>query len=220
VSPVIKRQPLAAQARSLVAKRIILGELAPGVRLNETTLAQELGVSRTPVRQALAGLERDGLVMAEPDRGFFVASLDREEALELYPILAVTEPFALRVNGTLPAGRLEELAAINKRLEGSVDDPAGAVVLNFAWHRQLILPCENGRLGYLVQSLWDRVRRYEHSFYAPGEIRLETSVQLHAAILDALRDTDIERAASILERHWLTDLDSIVPAADDLGGDR
>ncbi|MEN8145719.1 MAG: GntR family transcriptional regulator [Gemmatimonadota bacterium] len=215
MSTQIKRQPLAVQTRALVAKQIIVGKLAPGSRLNETTLAQELGVSRTPVRQALTGLERDGLVIAEPDRGFFVASLDREEALELYPILATLEPFALRVNGTLMPKRLAKLREINGELRSIAGDPAKAVELNFAWHERLILPCENGRLGQLVQSLWDRVRRYEHAFYAPGRVRLETSADLHSEILEALEGGAIQHASSILERHWLTDLDQIVPAADD-----
>jgi DNA-binding GntR family transcriptional regulator len=70
---------------------ILSAALPPGVRVNEVALARELGISRTPLREALFGLEREGLVISHPRRGFFVSPLDVKDAREVYPLLATLE---------------------------------------------------------------------------------------------------------------------------------
>jgi DNA-binding GntR family transcriptional regulator len=208
---VITRFPLTGQVRGAVRERILDGRLAPGARVNESHLATELGVSRTPLREALAGLARDGFLVAEPGRGYSVSPLTTEEANELYPILGVLEATAVRMGG-LPSGEHgNALDELNASLLAVGESPDDAIAANFAWHERLIGACPNHRLTALVRALWNQVRRYEYAFYAPGAARVRVSADLHAGILAALRANDIDRAARLVQDHWLTDLDRLLP---------
>src|SRR6516164_2816173 len=91
----INKKPLREDVHALLRERIVSGGLMPGNRLQDVQLAAELGVSRTPVREALLRLEGEGLVESDPNRGFFVAPLSRKEVLEIYPIVWSLECLAL-----------------------------------------------------------------------------------------------------------------------------
>src|SRR5215831_12141198 len=83
----ISKKPLREEIHALLRERIVAGRVLPGSRLPDVQLAGELGVSRTPVREALLRLVREGLVENDPHRGFFVAPLSRQEVLDTYPIV-------------------------------------------------------------------------------------------------------------------------------------
>src|SRR4028119_956924 len=99
----ITRVPLREQVHHAIIGRILREELAPGARLSDSALAGELGVSRTPVREALLRLEREGFLEVDVGRGFFVKPLSAGEVREVYPILWTLEVLALRT--TLPPSR-------------------------------------------------------------------------------------------------------------------
>ncbi|HEX9563697.1 MAG TPA: GntR family transcriptional regulator [Gemmatimonadaceae bacterium] len=209
-SPQITRSTLASQARRALLERILSGAMPPGERINETRVAEELGVSRTPLREALAALARDGFLGGEPGRGYVVTPLTQAEASELYPILGVLEAAALRL-GELGDADLTALEHLNAQLATAGSDPDHAIAANFAWHEQLITTCPNTRLVAMVRALWLQVRRYEYAFFAPGESRVHRSVGLHDGILSALRARDVSRAAELMEAHWMTDLTNLIP---------
>lgn len=191
--------------------RVVAGELPPGASINEARLADELGVSRTPLRQALARLEQDGFLVSRPNRGFFVATLSGDEARELYPILAALEGLAIRL---APPGEeeLETLRRLNTTLaEVDPDRPDAAVRANFRWHEALVARCENRRLAAMLETLRRQVYRYEISFFSPGAERLEKSVSLHGSIMDAFDEGDLSAATRRIEEHWRADLDSLAP---------
>ena len=213
-APTITRLSLAVQVRRAILDRILGGRLAPGERVNESQLAAELGVSRTPLREALPGLERDRFLVAQPGRGYFVSPLTLEEANELYPILGVLEAAAVRVSGVPSHNLSETLRKLNARLAEVGDDPDAAIAANFAWHEHLVGRCGNKRLFTMIRGLWIQVRRYEYAFFAPGPARVRQSVSLHAGIMKALRVQDVERAARLMEDHWLADLDRLLPRTD------
>ena len=83
----ITREPLREQVHRAIVGRILREDLAPGARISDSVLAQELGVSRTPVREALLRLEREGFLDVDVGRGFFVKPLSAGEVREVYPIL-------------------------------------------------------------------------------------------------------------------------------------
>lgn len=208
----LKIDPLDLQIRRDLLKRIVTGGLAPGVSLNEARLAEEFGVSRTPVRQALARLEQDGFLVSRPNRGFFVAALSAREARNLYPILAVLEALAVRQAPPSPTD-LEVLERRNQELsEVDPRHPDAAVRANFRWHEALVGNCDNDRLMSMIDTLRRQAYRYEISFFSPGAERLEKSVELHRSISAALADGDLETACRRLDEHWKADLDSLVPA--------
>src|SRR6516164_1747566 len=91
----ISKKPLRDDIHALLRERIVKGGVPPGNRLQDVQLASELGVSRTPVREALLRLEREGLVESDPNRGFFVAPLSRQEVLEIYPMVWALKCLAL-----------------------------------------------------------------------------------------------------------------------------
>ena len=104
----ITRSTLRQEVRAAVLERLVSGQLAPGARVNETNLARELGVSATPVREALLSLEAQRFLRSTPGKGFAVAPLDAAEVHDIYSVLAVLDTQALRLAGPRGA-RLEEL---------------------------------------------------------------------------------------------------------------
>ncbi|MFW6079010.1 MAG: GntR family transcriptional regulator [Gemmatimonadota bacterium] len=201
---------LHGRIRRQVLQRILTGESGPGDRVSVSALAAETGISRTPVRESLLQLQREGFLTLEENRGFFVRPLTEREARELYPILHALEDLALATAGRASRARIERLEALNDRLAAS-RDAAEAIALNFAWHRQLTSPCANRELARLLDRYRMRVYRYEHAYYGPGEERVAYSVELHREILTALRAGDVRKARAVLERHWIGDYSLYLP---------
>ena len=206
-------EALDKRIRRVLLDRILSGALRPGANLNEARLAEELEVSRTPMRQALARLEQDGFLYTRPNRGFFVSALSAEQARELYPILAALECAALR--SAPPNGDdLPRLHRLNEEFAaGDPWDAEESVGANSAWHEALLFRSRNERLRDLLETIRQQVYRYEISFFSPGPERLEKSVRLHRSILAALETRDIDEASRRLEAHWMADLDQLAPAA-------
>lgn len=201
--PTIERHPLHKQAWDLLLGLIVRGELAPGERVNETRISEAIGVSRTPLRQALAGLERDGLVETRPGLGFFVTDISAEDAGEIYQLLSELEPLALRIEGYRPD--LAGLRDLNASF-GQAGDLEETVERNLRWHDLLIAGCPNARLRELLHALRVQARRYELLYFASGAASQAVSVGLHDRILTALERSDPTAAAEVLKEHWLTDL--------------
>lgn len=210
----IQRLSQSEQLRLALRREILAGRLQPGIRLVEARLAEEWGVGRTPLREALLRLTGEGFIELQANRGFSVVPLTQREASELYPILGVLEAFALRVTPLPDAARMRTLHRINQDLAACDDDVEGAVELNLRWHEALLDACFNATLLAEIASLRARIVRYEFSYYAPGSRRVADSSSLHAAILEALAAGDIEVAAQRLERQWHADLDSIADRID------
>lgn len=157
----IVRQPLRAQIRDILLDRIIRGELAGGTRVNETHLAAELDVSRTPLREALLGLQREGFLVAEMGRGFLVPALSVGELLEVSPINAALEALAVRTIGPRIQAAGPELERLNAEIAASLGDPARVFDLNAEWHRVLTSRCANADLQRLLRAIRERCYRYQ-----------------------------------------------------------
>lgn len=193
------RDALRTSVKELLARRIVRGELSPGAPLNLAELATVLGVSVTPLREALIELERDGLVHSILNRGYFVRPLDEGEMRELYPIVAALEILALK-SGPPSAERLRELDALNERLRGE-RSPGKCIELDDRWHSTLLADCPNATLLRLLPALKRRLYRYEYLFMSDESLQAESARQ-HAAITAAIRKKNLERAAALLEENW------------------
>jgi DNA-binding GntR family transcriptional regulator len=161
----------------------------------------ELGISRTPVREALLRLVREGVLTADMGRGFSVPSLDATEMQETGVILARLEGLALELSGDVPVERLTELSEIDRQLASVRGNPERCIDLDEQWHRTLLQACPNQRLLSMIQSLWQVPRRYMHA-YLRHEGHLSLSTQHHARIIEALRRSDRETAAARFNHHW------------------
>src|SRR5262249_60049912 len=132
--------------------------------LQDVLLAAELGVSRTPIREALLYLEREGLVESDPNRGFFVAQLSRKEVLETYPMVWALECLALDSCQPLTPPQIQALRQTNAEMAGVKDDPLHRQELDLRWHQTLLGSCTNERLKEVLAALKQIVRRYECAY--------------------------------------------------------
>jgi DNA-binding GntR family transcriptional regulator len=198
---VITRTPLRDEVYREVVDLIHRGDLPPGSRVKDTSVATQLGVSRTPVREALLRLAREGILEADMGRGFSVCHLDSTEMRETGAILGALESLALHACGDIAADRLNRLSEIDRELAGIRGNVDRCVALDEEWHRTLLEACPNRRLRDTISTLWQVPRRYMRAYLRHAG-RLSLSTQHHARIIEALRRKDREAAAQRFSHHW------------------
>lgn len=212
----VRRLPLRDEVYRRVRDSIIEGTLTPGQRLSDSVLAEQHGVSRTPIREALFRLESDGLLASDHLRGFFVTGLTIDEAEATYPILCALESLALTLSPVPDSGRLRQLRFLNSALAESLD-PVLAHERDEEFHRALCMtPC-NPRLQGILETLRRTTRRYEISFMR-GARPVQQSVAEHEGIVGALARGRQDDARRRIERHWqegLRLIRTLIPPAED-----
>ena len=197
----ITRTPLRDQAYDQILNLVHRGDLPPGSRVKDTTLASQLGVSRTPVREALLQLVREGVLDADMGRGFSVGRLDLQEMKDTGAILAELEVLALRISPELPSERLRRLTEIDRELAQTRSDVDRLVSLEEEWHRSLLSGCPNKRLRQIISGLWQVPRRYMRAYLRDAR-RVSLSTQHHTRIIEALRRADRDTAERRFRHHW------------------
>ena len=189
--------------RRAILDRLVRGELPVGESINEVALAQEFGVSRTPLREALVSLELEGLIEARPRRGWWVPPLTPQVVREVYPIIAALEVLALELTGTTElAALLPELRSRNEEMRTAAADPVEAQHADDAWHETLLSACPSGRLIEMIRSEKLVVHRYEHAFLSDTR-SVSKSVAQHTAIITALGAKQLNDATAKLRENWL-----------------
>ncbi len=187
---------------------LITGELAPGQRLRDQALAARLGVSRTPVREALQRLEDEGLVETAPRSLTRVAPLDALAAREAFPVVAALHALAARHGAAhLSDDDIAEMRAANHALAAVVAelDTASiqqAIAADDRFHASLLKAAGNGEIMRTLDRLTPKVRRLEYAQF--GSLAGRKSVQQHAAIIAACERGDVAAAAALVEENWLT----------------
>jgi DNA-binding GntR family transcriptional regulator len=179
---------MTAQARTVEALRtdILTGALTPGAQLVQEDVAERLGVSRIPVREALQLLASEGLVSHQPNRGYFVTELSVVDLQEVYRLRQILEAEAIRQ--AVPAlsdadvKRLRELAAAVPH----ADDIAAA---NRRFHFALFEAAGMPRLTRLLNQLWDSSDVYRALYFQQGANRRLVHTE-HSAMLDAIERRD------------------------------
>lgn len=198
---------------------ILTGEYSPKERLVEEQLADRLGVSRTPIRQALTTLEAEGLVEIAPNKGAAVCSFSIEDVWDIYDMRAVLEGHAAR----RAAERI--VAQDLVRLRGSVDEMEGLsgrytvheeeiralVALNQEFHGTIIGASRNRRLQRLVGRTIEIPLMFK-AFFWYGEQERMVSNHYHRQILGALEAGDGERAEIIMREHVYEGRDFVIQA--------
>jgi DNA-binding GntR family transcriptional regulator len=185
----------------ILLRQIVEGVLAPGTRLVEGRLAERLGVSRTPVREALFRLHQEGFVLTSAGRGFSVRPLDEQEARELFPILSALEGLALSLAGPLLALDVEALRAANQALVPLGRKPLEAIRADTAFHQLLLRRCPNRSLLEMVDGVRRRLLRYEYVYMA-DETLIDVSFAQHEAIIDRISTCDFDGAVKALDTNY------------------
>lgn len=204
----IARQTLREQTVDAVRDQILAGDLEPGRVLREVHLAGELGVSRTPLREALLELTREGLTRKTVGHGFVVSPLEAREVHELYPLRALLESEALREAGLPSDERLAELARLNEKL-GTELPGQDWIRLDNRWHELLVESCGNRHLRDFVQRLRKHTLRYELAFLADADAP-GPSIRQHEEILDRLREGDLDSACQKLAENMTVGIDALL----------
>jgi DNA-binding GntR family transcriptional regulator len=207
------RKPLRDEVHQLILDRLLRGELPPGGRVIESELATRLGVSRTPLREALFRLEQEGFLQADLARGFTVVPLTAREVREIYPIIWTLECLALTSIGLPERVSLSELKQINDDLAQVRDDPAHMLTLDSRWHETLVQSTPNHRLLRMIASLKKVAYRYEWAYMRETTL-VATSVEQHSAIIDALCKQDLAQAITLLEDNWRFGMNALLQHLD------
>ncbi|HHW03562.1 MAG TPA: GntR family transcriptional regulator [Thermoanaerobacterales bacterium] len=196
-------KPLRDVVFGALREAIITGELKPGERLMEVQLAEEMGVSRTPVREAIRKLELEGLVVMIPRKGAYVAGLSLKDAADVFEIRESLEGLA----AALAAERItdEELEAMEKILTeissaSEKDDVETIIKKDAEFHQILFAATRNDRLAQIINNLKEQIDRFRvQSFTNPD--RIKSILQEHRRIVDALKDGDADRAEKLAKDH-------------------
>jgi len=209
----IERKNLRSQVRDELLARMRSGVVQPGEGINEVQLAAELGVSRTPLREALIALESEGQIESENGKGFRFVPLSKREFQELAPILAALEGLALELTPpeALPAlgARLSALAA---EFDQEVVEHALIISKDDEWHAVMLSACTNQRLLALIESVRGAFHRYE-SMLVPSDVMIERVAAEHAEIARHLVDGDVPGAVAALRINWIHGMQRIIDNA-------
>jgi DNA-binding GntR family transcriptional regulator len=185
-------------ATAAVRAMIVDGRLAEGERINEVHLAEKLGVSRTPLREALNRLSTEGALNSVPRIGYFVRPLTLDEFKQIYSIRPLLDPEALRLAGVPDAKRLERLSRLNETLRKARGRTA--VEVDDEWHLTLIADCPNRVLIEMIENIILRTKRYELALLQES-LNVDRAIGEHAAILHALKAGDLARACAGLKHN-------------------
>jgi DNA-binding GntR family transcriptional regulator len=203
--------------REEIERLIGAGELTGGARINESTLALRLGVSRGPVREACRELAHTGLLRNEINRGFFVREISIKQAFDIYDLRAAIFAMAGRLSANIisPA-QLIELSDLVDEMDLAVkrEDIGTFYPLNVRFHQRLIDFADNHKLAELSPWLEAELHLFRRrGLVLPGS--METSNDEHRAILEALRNGQDVIASRLAERHILAGKARFLRSLDD-----
>ena len=196
------RHNISEELANTVRQMIVDGMIPAGSRINEVHLARDLGVSRTPLREAIASLVREDTLLAVPRVGAFVRPLTIDEFEEIYPIRALLDPEALRLAGLPSPQHIDRLERLNARI-AAASDPDAIIALDDEWHLLLVEGCPNKVLIDLILQFMRRTRRYELALMRERH-EVEVATDTHKEIIAALRSRDLAGAAAILRHNLQT----------------
>lgn len=196
-------KPLHDDVAHTLRERIFAGELAPGVFLDEIALAEGLGISRTPLREALKVLTAEGLVRHEPRRGCFVNQVTEQDLDDIFPVIASLEgqcahQAALRASDAdLAALEVLHQRLVDHALARRINDYYAA---NFAIHEAIITLADNRWLAQVIGDLRKIVKLSRlQQLHAPS--RLDQSLSEHLAVFAALKARDAQGAEAAMRTH-------------------
>ncbi|QKW28491.1 GntR family transcriptional regulator [Streptomyces similanensis] len=206
----VKRPPAADRVYTHVKQAVLDRRYEGGTLLTEGELAEAVGVSRTPVREALLRLEVEGLLKLYPKKGALVLPVSAQEIADVVETRRLVEGHAVRKAVPAPAGllrRLEELLEQQKR-QAAAGDLAAAAVTDRCFHAEIVRSGGNEILSRLYDQLRDRQLRMGVAVMHSHPDRIAKTLAEHEAILTALREGDAEAAVDIVHGHvsWFSHL--------------
>lgn len=190
---------------------IVSGELEPGEKLKDKELAAHLGVSRTPVREALRKLEDEGLVETAANRWTRVAPIVLRDAERIYPIAHKLEELALSLAfPKISAPHIQRLQNANDQLKAALNsnDARAAMHADEAFHQTFIDAADNAELSSILEQLKTKYRRIELAYFSDADSLL-ASLKEHQTLIAALETKNFEAANQALASNWQASIERL-----------
>ena len=194
------------EVAELLRQRIFARQLEPGSWIDELRIAEALGISRTPLREALKVLAAEGLVTMKVRRGAYVTEVSEKDLRDVYHLLALLESDAARVVAqNASTEQMAQINALHQDLEKATHDRDRFFEINEAFHRLLLELADNRWRDQMVADLRKVMKLNRHSsLFKEG--RIEQSLAEHRAIVQALTDRQPELAAERMSAHFMNGL--------------
>lgn len=195
--------PLRDVVFNTLRQAILKGELKPGERLMEIALAERLGVSRTPIREAMRKLELEGLVVMIPRRGAQVANITEKDLNDVLEVRIALENLSIeKACQYMTEEQMDELKAAALKFERSIGghNPVRLAEADEAFHEVIYKASDNRRLKQVLNNLREQIYRYRVEYLKEEETR-NLLVREHQELCSAIRARDVKRAQEISFRH-------------------
>ncbi len=198
------------EVAELLRQRIFNRELAPGSWIDELKLAEEYGISRTPLREALKVLATEGLVTMKVRRGAYVTEVSERDLADVYHLLALLESDAAGVVATeATAAQLKELQNLHRELEKSVGQREKFFELNEAFHMRLLAIADNRWRDQMVADLRKVMKLNRHNSLLKSG-RIQESLAEHQVIMAALLARNAAATVHAMQAHFKNGLEAAV----------
>ncbi|MFD0666129.1 GntR family transcriptional regulator [Ramlibacter sp. MAHUQ-53] len=196
------------EVAELLRQRIFRRELEPGAWIDEVKIAEEFGISRTPLREALKVLAAEGLVTMKVRRGAYVTEVSEQDLREVYHLLSLLESDAAGVVATRATdAQLAELQALHVQLEKAARDREQFFAVNERFHMRLLEIAGNRWRNQVVADLRKVMKLNRHaSLFKSG--RVQESLAEHRAVVDALTRRDASAATQCMQAHFANGLEA------------
>ncbi len=196
-------KPLREIVYEELKKQILTGKIVPGTRLMEIELAQNLGVSRTPIREAIRKLEKEGLVTIEPRKGAYAAQLSRKDMIDILEVRQDMEGLAAafaaeRIDEKGKAQLIETAAEYKEALQSG--DTERMIAIDTRFHRLIVEAAANKVLLNMVEQLQELVLRFRYIYYENFK-QPEIMTAEHKEIIDAINAGDALLARKAASSH-------------------
>ena len=204
---------LSEKAYRLIKQKVVTLELPPSAVIDEHVLMQELGLGRTPIREALQRLDSEGLVNIVPRRGTFVNDISVTDLQKIFELRIVLEGFCARLAAQrVTDDQLEKMEGVLEDLEQMEDgDPRILMSIDKRFHRLLYLAADNEFMTGILNRQYDLSLRLWYLVLSRlTEVR--HSIEQHFEVLDALKEGDSSRAEAVIQKHILEFQQSIKSA--------
>ena len=206
----LKQRALYEDVAELLRQRIFNRELAPGSWIDELRLAEEYGISRTPLREALKVLATEGLVTMKVRRGAYVTEVNEKDLTDVYHLLSLLEADAAGVVATQATdAQVKALQDLHNQLEKAVRNRERFFEINEAFHMQLMLIANNRWRDQMVADLRKVMKLNRHNSLLKAG-RIEESLGEHSAIMAAISKRDTDLATRAMRTHFANGLQAAV----------
>lgn len=216
LSKKINRVSMRNNAYEIIKDAIISGGLEPGRKIKDVELSDQLGISRTPVREAMLRLEDEEFIISKPNSYTMVAPINIAETKEIYSIVIALETLALQeAILTVTPTQIKNLEKINKKYSSAIESNNAKDCLRYdiEFHNSLVALSSNKELEKVLKKLKDKILRVE-SFYFHKVSPKQKSLNEHRIIIEGIKNKELQAATSMLRENWMNSLNSILTDSD------